>query len=85
MKQVAGKVAFVTGGASGLGLAMTRSLTGAGMKVVIADIEDSALAAAAEEFSDSNPEVLTIKTDVTARDSLAAAATSPTFAACFIS
>ena len=75
MKQVAGKVAFVTGGASGLGLAMTRSLTGAGMKVVIADIEDSALAAAAEEFSDSNTEVLTIKTDVTDRDSMADAAT----------
>ena len=43
MKDVAGKVAFVTGGASGLGLAMAQSFTGAGMKVVIADIQDDAL------------------------------------------
>ena len=43
MKNVEGKVAFVTGGASGLGLAMAHSFTGAGMKVAIADVEDSAL------------------------------------------
>lgn len=74
MEQVAGKVAFITGGASGLGLAMARSLSGAGMKVVIADIEDSALAAVDEEFADSNTDVLTIKTDVTDRQSMADAA-----------
>ena len=55
MKDVAGKVAFITGGASGLGLAMGRSFTAAGMKVVIADIQDDALAAAREEFSESKP------------------------------
>lgn len=74
MQDLAGKVAFITGGASGLGLAMARSFTGAGMKVVIADIEDDALDAAAQEFSDANVEVLTMKVDVTNRDAMAKAA-----------
>jgi NAD(P)-dependent dehydrogenase (short-subunit alcohol dehydrogenase family) len=39
MKDIAGKVAFVTGGASGIGLAMARSFSAAGMKVAITDIE----------------------------------------------
>lgn len=73
MKDVAGKVAFVTGGASGLGLAMAHAFTGAGMKVAIADIEDTALEAAKLAFSDSNAEVITIKTDVTDRESMAQA------------
>lgn len=54
MRDVAGKIAFITGGASGLGLAMARSFTAAGMKVVIADIQDDALAAAREEYSETN-------------------------------
>jgi NAD(P)-dependent dehydrogenase (short-subunit alcohol dehydrogenase family) len=74
MDQLAGKVAFVTGGASGLGLAMARAFSGAGMKVVIADIEDSALAAAAEEFKDANVEVITMKVDVSDRDAMEQAA-----------
>ena len=73
MKDVAGKVAFVTGGASGLGLAMAHAFTGAGMKVAIADIEDTALEAAKLAFSDSNAEVITIKTDVTDHESMAQA------------
>ena len=67
MRNVAGKVAFITGGASGLGLAMARSFSAAGMKVVIADIEDSALEAVAEEFAASNTDVLMMKVDVTDR------------------
>jgi len=74
MKDVAGKVAFITGGASGLGLAMARSFTGAGMKVAIADIEQSALDAAAAEFAESNADVTTIKVDVTDRDAMEEAA-----------
>ncbi len=74
MEQLAGKVAFVTGGASGLGLAMVRSFSGAGMKVVIADIQDDALAAAAEEFKDANAEVIVMKVDVTDRDAMEQAA-----------
>ena len=74
MEQVEGKVAFITGGASGLGLAMARAFTGAGMKVVIADIEDSALASAAAEFAESNAQVITMKVDVTDRAAMAKAA-----------
>ena len=39
MQDVVGKVAFITGGASGMGLAMARSFSAAGMKVVIADVD----------------------------------------------
>ncbi len=74
MKDVAGKVAFITGGANGLGLAMARSFTGAGMKVALADIEQNALDAAAEEFAESNADVITIKVDVTDRDAMEDAA-----------
>jgi NAD(P)-dependent dehydrogenase (short-subunit alcohol dehydrogenase family) len=74
MDNVAGKVAFITGGASGLGLAMARSFSAAGMKVVIADIQDDALAAAKEEFSDTNANVITMKVDVTDREAMEHAA-----------
>lgn len=74
MENVTGKVAFITGGASGMGLAMARSFSAAGMKVVIADIEDAALAAARREFEASNAEFLTLKVDVTDREAMAAAA-----------
>ena len=43
MKKIEGKLAFVTGGASGLGLAMTRSFAAAGMRVIAADIEQSGI------------------------------------------
>ena len=74
MKDVVGKVAFITGGASGMGLAMARSFSAAGMKVVIADIEQAALDAAAAEFEQTNAEVLTLKVDVTDRAAMQAAA-----------
>ncbi len=73
MKQVEGKVAFVTGGASGLGLAMVRSFLRAGMKVVAADVEDAALARVREEFSGNNA-FMAIKLDVTDRAAMARAA-----------
>ena len=73
MKVVEGKVAFVTGGASGLGLAMVRSFLRAGMKVVAADVEDAALARVREEFAGNNT-LMAIKLDVTDRDAMARAA-----------
>ena len=73
MKDVSGKVAFITGGAAGLGLAMAHSFSAAGMKVAIADIEDAALEAALAEFSESNAEVIGMKVDVTDRDAMAEA------------
>ncbi len=74
VEDVAGKVAFITGGASGMGLAMARSFSAAGMKVVIADIEQSALDAVAEEFAASNADAMTLRVDVTDREDMARAA-----------
>ncbi|MDE0179015.1 MAG: SDR family NAD(P)-dependent oxidoreductase [Gammaproteobacteria bacterium] len=74
MRDVAGKTAFITGGASGIGLAMARSFSAAGMKVVIADVEQAALDAVEDEFEASNAEFLTVKVDVTDRDGMEAAA-----------
>ena len=75
MKDVAGKTAFITGGASGMGLAMARSFAGAGMKVAIADIEESALAAVADEFAETNASVITLQVDVSDANTVADAAT----------
>ena len=73
MKDVEGKVAFITGGASGMGLAMARSFAKAGMKVVVADVEDAALERVRTEFAGSNA-FLALKVDVTDRAAMAAAA-----------
>jgi len=73
MQDLPGKTAFVTGGASGIGLGIAKALLGAGMKVVIADIRDDHLAAAAAELG--TPErVSTLKLDVTDRAAYARAA-----------
>ena len=74
MKDVTGKVAFITGGASGMGLAMARSFSAAGMKVAIADIEQSALDRVKAEFAKTNAQVITLKVDVTDRDAMERAA-----------
>ena len=74
MREVAGKTAFITGGASGMGLAMARSFAKAGMKVVIADIEQAARDAAQAEFEASNAEFLVLPLDVTDRKAMQAAA-----------
>jgi NAD(P)-dependent dehydrogenase (short-subunit alcohol dehydrogenase family) len=42
MRDLKGKVGFVTGGASGIGLALARAFLDAGMKVMVADIEETA-------------------------------------------
>lgn len=73
MQNLPGKTAFVTGGASGIGLGIAKALLGAGMNVAIADIRDDHLAAAATELG-SPDRVLPIKLDVTDRTAFAAAA-----------
>lgn len=73
MNNLEGKVAFVTGGASGLGLAMVRSFLRAGMKVVAADIEDLALQRCKTEFAGNNA-LLCLQLDVTNRSAMAQAA-----------
>ena len=51
MEELAGKVAVITGAASGIGLAMAHRFAAEGMKLVLADIERPALHRAAEELA----------------------------------
>lgn len=64
MKDLAGKVAVVTGGASGIGLATARLLAEAGMKLVLADIEQGALDQAAHDLATGGADVIGVRTDV---------------------
>jgi len=64
MREPAGKTAFVTGGAGGIGLALGRAFVRAGMKVMLADIETDALAAAVESLRDHGPHVHGVACDV---------------------
>lgn len=73
MQNLEGKTAFVTGGASGIGLGIAKALLGAGMKVVIADIRDDHLASATDELA-GGENVLAVKLDVTNREQFSAAA-----------
>jgi NAD(P)-dependent dehydrogenase (short-subunit alcohol dehydrogenase family) len=72
MQNLSGKTAFVTGGASGIGLGIAKALKKAGMKVVIADIRQDHLDQAVEELGPGD--VLAVKLDVTDRAAYAAAA-----------
>ena len=74
MKNVDGKVAFITGGASGVGFGMAQVFAEAGMKVVIADIRQDHLDKAMAHFAATNHAVHPILLDVTDRAAFAAAA-----------
>jgi NAD(P)-dependent dehydrogenase (short-subunit alcohol dehydrogenase family) len=74
MKDVHGRVAFVTGGGSGIGLGLAKVLTAAGMKVVIADIRSDHLERALEELSSAGRNVHAIELDVTDRKAMDRAA-----------
>jgi NAD(P)-dependent dehydrogenase (short-subunit alcohol dehydrogenase family) len=66
MKDVAGKVAFITGGANGIGLGMARAFAGAGMKVAVADIDEAAAVSAAQSLGAESPgaQAMAVKLDV---------------------
>ena len=74
MQNLEGKVAFVTGGASGIGLGMCRAFLETGMKVVIADVRQDALDRTVETLKADNSAVLPIRLDVTDRNAWAGAA-----------
>jgi len=65
-----GKVAVVTGAASGIGLGMTEALASRGMKVVMADVEEAALMREAERLTRANFEVDPQLADVSSYDSV---------------
>ncbi len=64
MKELKGKVAVVTGAASGIGLAMTKQFVSEGMQVVMADVEEEALAASASNVQAEGADVLGVLCDV---------------------
>ena len=76
MEQVAGKVAFITGGASGIGLGMAKAFAKAGMKCVLADVRDDHIEEARAWFGEAGlkDQVHLLKLDVTDRKAYAAAA-----------
>src|SRR5437879_606802 len=74
MQDFEGKVAVVTGAASGIGRALAERFAREGMKVVLADIEENALAAAVQALRQQEFEVAGVATDVSKADSVAALA-----------
>jgi NAD(P)-dependent dehydrogenase (short-subunit alcohol dehydrogenase family) len=74
MKELAGKTAFVTGAASGIGLGIAGALAQAGVKVMLCDIEEAALAKAVEGLKRTNADVHGVKADVSLKAELKAAA-----------
>jgi NAD(P)-dependent dehydrogenase (short-subunit alcohol dehydrogenase family) len=71
--QIAGQVAFITGGASGIGLGIARAFGAAGARIAIADIEQAALDRATRDLAQSGIEALGVRLDVTDRAAFAAA------------
>ena len=69
-----GKVAVVTGAGSGIGLALSHGFAGAGCSVVLADVQDDALAAAEEAVRGHGVETLAVRTDVSDREQVEALA-----------
>jgi NAD(P)-dependent dehydrogenase (short-subunit alcohol dehydrogenase family) len=74
MKDFAGKTAFVTGGAGGIGFAMARAFGRRGMKIAIADVEVDTCAKAVETLRAESITAIGIPTDVADREQYAQAA-----------
>src|SRR5690348_6705643 len=74
MKEFQGKVAVVTGAASGIGRALAERCVKEGMKVVLADIEEQALARASQELDATGTNALAVRTDVSKAEDVAALA-----------
>src|SRR5262245_12948997 len=74
MRDLDGKTAFVTGGASGIGLALGGAFAHAGMRVMLADIEQGALQAAIESLREISPDISGVVCDVADAESVERAA-----------
>ncbi|MHA2283729.1 MAG: SDR family NAD(P)-dependent oxidoreductase [Promethearchaeota archaeon] len=64
IKDFEGKVAVVTGGASGIGHGLAYAFAKRGCKIVLADIDKQALEKVSKELSEIGAEVMTVITDV---------------------
>lgn len=74
MARVAGKVAIVTGGALGMGLAHAKALAKEGAKIAVADVNAEAGAAAVKVLKDEGAQAIFVSLDVTSEESWARAA-----------
>ena len=74
MKDLHGKIAVITGGASGIGLGMARAFAGAGMKLVLADLDDAARDAAVAEFRSAGTDAVGMHCDVSVHEQVQALA-----------
>ncbi len=70
MRELAGKVAVITGGASGIGRAMAARFAKEGMQLVLADVEEAALRASVEALRAAGAEVSGVPTDVSRFESV---------------
>lgn len=70
MKDFAGKVAVVTGAASGMGLAFAHKFADEGMSVVLADIESEPLAMAEGALRAKGAKTLAVRTDVMSKEAV---------------
>lgn len=70
MELRAGQTAFITGGASGIGLAIGRACARRGLSVVVADVEEQAIASAAAELEALGASVLPLRCDVRTPEAL---------------
>ncbi|MBW2385686.1 MAG: SDR family NAD(P)-dependent oxidoreductase [Deltaproteobacteria bacterium] len=70
MQQLSGRVAVVTGAASGIGLALARRFGEEGMKVVLSDVEEGALADAVKTLETEGHRVVGIACDVRSQQSV---------------
>ncbi|MCJ7671278.1 MAG: SDR family NAD(P)-dependent oxidoreductase, partial [Acidimicrobiia bacterium] len=74
MEELEGKVAVVTGAASGIGLALARAFASEGMRLVLADVEEGALGVAVADFAATGSDVIGVPTDVSLAESVEALA-----------
>jgi len=74
VKDLDGKVAVVTGAAGGIGLALATALAGAGMRVVLADLDESVLGTEVERLRSSGATVAGERVDVRDADDVEALA-----------
>ena len=71
MKDLQGKVAAITGAASGLGLAMAHGFAGRGMRLALTDVDPIALDAAADDLRALGHEVIAVPGDVAEYEAVA--------------
>ena len=74
MEKLRGKTAFITGGASGLGLSIAKAAAEAGMKIVLADLRKPVLEEALQWFEENDKEAIGIELNVTDREAFGKAA-----------